>query len=108
MYRNFKYTIHSSFQFTSAEHAAKVLSYIESAVSEGAVVECGGGRVELQGECKGGWFLAPTVLTSCTDNMKAVREINISCHAHYKYVLKVIRVVGRFKKQKDVDAVKLM
>jgi len=58
----------------SAEHAAKVLSYIESAVSEGAVVECGGGRVELQGECKGGWFLAPTVLTSCTDNMKAVRE----------------------------------
>jgi len=30
--------------------------------------------VELQGECKGGWFLAPTVLTSCTDNMKAIRE----------------------------------
>ena len=33
----------------SAEHAEKVLGYIESAVREGAKVACGGKRVVLEG-----------------------------------------------------------
>merc|ERR1719295_730076 len=58
----------------SEEHARKVLSYVESAIAEGAQVECGGRRVEVGGNHQGGWFLAPTILTSCTDQMKAVKE----------------------------------
>ena len=54
--------------------AKKVLGYIESAVSEGATVACGGERVEVEGECSSGWYLTPAVLTDCSDSMKAVRE----------------------------------
>ena len=52
----------------------KVLSYIRSAVSEGAKLEYGGERVLLEGDCKDGWFLSPAVLTNCRDDMKAVKE----------------------------------
>jgi len=58
----------------SEDHARKVLSYIESAVSEGATLSCGGERIVLDGDCSGGWYLSPAVLTDCTDQMKAVRE----------------------------------
>ncbi|XP_023323142.1 4-trimethylaminobutyraldehyde dehydrogenase [Eurytemora carolleeae] len=58
----------------SEEHALKVLSYIRSAVSEGAKLEYGGERVLLEGDCKDGWFLSPAVLTNCRDDMKAVKE----------------------------------
>ena len=33
------------------DHANKVLGYVESAISEGAKVECGGKRVMLEGKC---------------------------------------------------------
>ena len=58
----------------SAEHAQKVLGYVSSAVSEGATLACGGERVTVAGECEGGWYLSPAVLTDCRDDMKAVRE----------------------------------
>lgn len=58
----------------SEDHAKKVLGYIESARSEGATVACGGDRVIVEGECAGGWYLSPTILTDCTDSMRAVKE----------------------------------
>jgi len=58
----------------SEEHAKKVLGYVESAVAEGATLACGGERVKLDGECAGGWFLTPAILTNCRDDMKAVKE----------------------------------
>lgn len=58
----------------SQEHAQKVLGYVESAVSEGATLACGGERVVVPGDCSGGWYLSPAVLTGCRDDMKAVRE----------------------------------
>lgn len=58
----------------SEEHAKKVLGYVSSAVEEGAVLECGGQRVVVPGDCQDGWFLSPAVLTQCTDDMKAVKE----------------------------------
>ncbi len=39
----------------SAEHAEKVLGYVESAVKEGAKIACGGKRVILEGF---GFFLS--------------------------------------------------
>ena len=49
----------------SEEHAKKVLGYVESAVAEGATLACGGERVKLDGECAGGWYLTPAILTNC-------------------------------------------
>ena len=49
----------------SEEHAKKVLGYVESAVAEGATLACGGKRVVLEGECAGGWYLSPAILTNC-------------------------------------------
>jgi len=58
----------------SEQHAKKVLGYVESAVKEGATLQCGGERVILEGDCQGGWYLSPAVLTDCRDDMKAVQE----------------------------------
>jgi acyl-CoA reductase-like NAD-dependent aldehyde dehydrogenase len=52
----------------SAEHREKVLGYIESAVSEGAEIVCGGKAVSP------GFFVEPTVLSNCTHTMRAARE----------------------------------
>ncbi|MDR0446666.1 MAG: aldehyde dehydrogenase family protein [Oscillospiraceae bacterium] len=52
----------------SAEHRDRVMGYIQSAVSEGAEIACGGKTIEP------GFFIEPTVLTGCTHTMKAARE----------------------------------
>lgn len=47
----------------------KVMGYIESGLSEGATLACGGKRV---GDC--GYFIAPTVFADVQDHMKIARE----------------------------------
>jgi aldehyde dehydrogenase (NAD+) len=47
----------------------KVLGYIESGQSEGAKLNCGGGRVGDRG-----YFVEPTVFSDVQDNMKIARE----------------------------------
>lgn len=46
----------------SEAHLKKVLSYIELAKEEGGTVLTGGRRVQIDGECKNGWFVEPTVI----------------------------------------------
>ncbi len=46
----------------SQAHMEKVLSYIELANEEGGTVLTGGQRVTLDGRCKNGFFVAPTVI----------------------------------------------
>jgi len=58
----------------SEDHAKKVLGYVELARSEGAKVLCGGERVAVAGECAGGWYLSPAVVTNCRDDMRFVQE----------------------------------
>lgn len=48
--------------------------YVSLARSEGATVLCGGERVEVAGECEGGWYLSPAVVTDCRDDMRFVQE----------------------------------
>jgi aldehyde dehydrogenase (NAD+) len=47
----------------------KVLGYIESGQSEGAKLNCGGGRVGDKG-----YFVAPTIFSDVQDNMKIAQE----------------------------------
>ena len=46
----------------SEAHMEKILGYIELAKKEGGTILIGGNRVFLDGECKDGFFIEPTVL----------------------------------------------
>ncbi|MDX3575859.1 aldehyde dehydrogenase family protein [Streptomyces sp. FL07-04A] len=54
----------------SAAHRDRVESYVELARKEGAVVVTGGERPPSER----GFYVAPTVLADCTNDMRAVRE----------------------------------
>ncbi len=56
----------------SKEHMEKVLSYIELAKEEGGTLLTGGHRVQLEGRCEKGYFIAPTVF----ENLPADCRIN--------------------------------
>jgi len=56
----------------SAAHLAKVQSFIELAHEEGGRLLAGGQRVQLEGRCKDGYFLAPTVF----DQLDAYCRVN--------------------------------
>jgi len=58
----------------SGQHMDKILSYINLAKVEGGKIMCGGERVLLEGRCKGGWFIEPTVITSLPYNCRTNRE----------------------------------
>ncbi|MGP3956341.1 aldehyde dehydrogenase family protein [Nonomuraea sp. 3N208] len=53
----------------SAAHLAKVADYVAAGLAEGAVLRCGGHRVEGPG-----FFYRPTVLDECKQGMRVVRE----------------------------------
>ena len=60
----------------SKEHMEKVLSYIELAREEGGTLLTGGHRVQLEGRCEKGYFIAPTVFenlpASCRTNQEEI------------------------------------
>jgi aldehyde dehydrogenase (NAD+) len=58
---------------SSESHYHKVLAYIESGISEGARLVCGGGPALVDG-CEGGFFVQPTVLADMSNQMQAARE----------------------------------
>jgi len=57
----------------SAKHRDLVMDYIRKGVEEGATLACGGEELSPQG-VEGGYFVAPTVFTGCTDDMTIVKE----------------------------------
>jgi len=60
----------------SKEHMEKVLGYIDLARKEGGRVLTGGGRVTVEGRCKEGYFIAPTVIeglsAACRTNQEEI------------------------------------
>ncbi|PNK60101.1 betaine-aldehyde dehydrogenase [Psychrobacter sp. FDAARGOS_221] len=57
----------------SFKHMDNVLSYIEDGKASDAKLLCGGERL-TSGEFAKGAYIAPTVFTDCTDDMRIVRE----------------------------------
>ncbi|MEU0034844.1 aldehyde dehydrogenase family protein [Streptomyces sp. NPDC006333] len=55
----------------SAAHRAKVETYVERGIAEGAVLRCGGRRPEGLDE---GFYYLPTVLDECTGDMSVVQD----------------------------------
>lgn len=58
----------------SAKHRAKVQSYLDLAVSEGARVLTGGGAPEMDGDLAGGSWIRPTLWTGLTNDARTMRE----------------------------------
>jgi len=58
----------------SKQHMEKILSYIELAKTEGGKILCGGKRVELEGRCKNGWFIEPTIIEELPYNCRTNQE----------------------------------
>jgi betaine-aldehyde dehydrogenase len=57
----------------SEPHLLKVLDYIDGGTAEGATLAAGGKRIHPQG-FENGYFMEPTILTGCRDDMRHVRE----------------------------------
>ena len=58
----------------SKEHMEKVLSYIELAKDEGGTLLTGGHRVQLEGRCEKGYFIAPTVFENLPAGCRTNQE----------------------------------
>lgn len=58
----------------SKQHMEKILSYIELAKREGGTILCGGERVCVDGRCKDGWFVAPTVIENLPYDCRTNQE----------------------------------
>nr|CAB3221074.1 aldehyde dehydrogenase family 8 member A1-like [Phallusia mammillata] len=58
----------------SAQHYEKVKGYIELAASSGGVVHCGLGVDELPQDCRGGHYIAPTVITGLTESSPCIQD----------------------------------
>jgi len=59
----------------SAEHLAKIESYVQIAVEEGGVVRCGGTRwTPPPGRCENGYFYRPTVITGAGPECRVNQE----------------------------------
>lgn len=58
----------------SREHMEKVLGCIELAKAEGGTILCGGGRVSVEGRCKDGYFIAPTLIEGVANNSRTNQE----------------------------------
>lgn len=57
----------------SRPHMDRVLGYVASGQAEGAKLVYGGERVDAGALCQGN-YVRPAIFSSCTDNMKIVRE----------------------------------
>ncbi len=58
----------------SHQHYDKILYYINLAINEGGKVLCGGRPVNIEGRCKDGWFIDPTVIEGLAYNCKTNQE----------------------------------
>lgn len=58
----------------SKAHFDKVMSYIDLAKEEGGTVLTGGHKVEIDGRCKNGWFIAPTVIEGLSYDCRTNQE----------------------------------
>ena len=58
----------------SKPHLEKILSYIDLAQSEGGKILCGGKQTKLEGRCRNGYFVEPTVIENLTCECRTNQE----------------------------------
>jgi len=78
----------------SEPHLNKVLSFVELAKQEGGIVICGGGRVILEGENAGGYFMQPTI----------IEGLNASCRTNQEEIFGPVITLQPFETEEEVQA----
>ena len=58
----------------SQPHLEKILSYIDLAKTEGGNILLGGNQVNLEGRCKNGYFIAPTIIENLAHDCRTNQE----------------------------------
>ncbi|HEX8267887.1 MAG TPA: aldehyde dehydrogenase [Pyrinomonadaceae bacterium] len=58
----------------SKPHLEKILSYIDLAQSEGGKILCGGKQTKLEGRCRNGYFVEPTVIENLSCECRTNQE----------------------------------
>jgi aminomuconate-semialdehyde/2-hydroxymuconate-6-semialdehyde dehydrogenase len=58
----------------SEAHLKKILSYINLAKEEGAVILSGGRQLQVSGRCEGGYFVEPTVIVGLDEKCRTNQE----------------------------------
>ena len=58
----------------SEQHLQKILSYLDLAKQEGGTLLTGGAQVQVEGRCRKGWFVAPTVIEGLTSTCRTNTE----------------------------------
>lgn len=58
----------------SSQHRKKILSYITIAKEEGGTVLCGGRQITIEGRCKNGWFVEPTIIENLPYDCRTNQE----------------------------------
>ncbi|MGH1362419.1 MAG: aldehyde dehydrogenase [Calditrichia bacterium] len=76
----------------SKSHYDKVLSHIQLAREEGGKILCGGEAVDVEGRCKNGWFIAPTV----------VEGLSYDCRTNQEEIFGPVVTLTPFKNEADV------
>ncbi len=78
----------------SSAHRDKVLSYIELAREEGGRVLTGGRTASVEGRCKDGWFIEPTVVDS----------LAMSCRVNQEEIFGPVVTLNSFSDESDAIA----
>jgi aminomuconate-semialdehyde/2-hydroxymuconate-6-semialdehyde dehydrogenase len=76
----------------SEKHYGKVMSYIGLAKDDNGRICCGGARVPLQGRCRNGYFVAPTVIT----------DLPASCRVNQEEIFGPVVTITPFASEADV------
>nr|MCS5640221.1 aldehyde dehydrogenase family protein [Candidatus Neomarinimicrobiota bacterium] len=58
----------------SENHLNKILGYINLAEEDGGTILCGGNPVKINGNCKNGWFMSPTVIDGLENKCRVNQE----------------------------------
>jgi len=56
------------------QHMQKILSYVDLAKTEGGNILCGGKQTRVDGRCRNGWFIEPTVIDGLSQDCKTNQE----------------------------------
>ncbi len=76
----------------SAQHRERVEQYIELAKSEGGALLCGGQRPTLEGRCRNGYFLQPTIVTA----------LPIRCRVNLEEIFGPVVTISPFDTEQEV------
>ncbi len=78
----------------SQQHFDKVMSYIELARKEGGRILTGGSRAKVEGRCRNGWFVEPTL----------VEGLDAACRTNQEEIFGPVATLIPFEKEEEVLA----